>query len=98
MRQLEATITGISHRAIWLQDLKQARSFHGEIKGVFGSNHVALALHFFRGHDARTRTQHKAVRRISVGSSLATGLPDILVQQIFKDGTVSFETIGIDVS
>jgi hypothetical protein len=29
---------------------------------------------------------------------LATGLPDILVQQIFKDGTVSFETIGIDVS
>ena len=80
-----------------LQNLKMTLTFNGHVQGIFGRNHIALGLNFFRCDYSGTGTQHKPCGCDAVGAGLSTRLANVEVKQIFKHGTVALKTNCIDV-
>ena len=60
-------------------------------------DHVALGMIFFGRDDTSTGTNHQAGRCLCGLCGLPACLTNILIEQIFKHGTVAFEAGGIDV-
>ena len=56
-----------------------------------------LGVNFFGCDDASTGTQHQACWGLCRSRCLTTGLPHVLIQQIFEHGAVALEARGVDV-
>jgi hypothetical protein len=80
-----------------LCNLKKAFAVDCNIQSILGIDHIALSMNFFSSYNARTGTLHQTCWRLCRERCLATCLPNILIQQIFKIGSITFKARGIGV-
>ncbi len=82
----ELTVTGIGRTAIRQLNFKVATTTDHQIERVVSGLYVTLTVVFLGRHHLGTRPQHQAGGELGIGRRAATGLVDVLIQQIFKDG------------
>jgi hypothetical protein len=94
---MKRTISRVSWRSIWHQDLKETSSLNSQVKRIICIHQIALRKQALGSNYSGTRAHLKTRWQDSVLRRLGSNLTDILIEQVLKNCPSTLEAVRSNV-